>query len=100
MTPGQIITAAQIVAACAVVAVALARGNRPAMQAAGALIVALLLTRLLKAGLPPWIAPVAWAALWVTVGGWIAQAGMAARSRPVAAAGALDVYMQVTEVRY
>lgn len=91
MTPGQIITAAQIAFAGAVLALAFRRRDEDVMFAALGLIAAISVTRLLKAGLPPDVAFVAWGALWVTVGGWIVTGGIGAGSKPVALAGGLAI---------
>jgi hypothetical protein len=67
------------------------RQDQDAAFAALGLIAAVSVTRVLKAGLPPDVAFVAWAALWVSVGGWILNAGMFLRSKPVAVCGGLAI---------
>lgn len=91
MTPGQIITAAQIALAAVVLALAWRRRDQDVAFAALGLIAAVSVTRLLKAGLPPDVAFVAWGALWVTVGGWILNAGIFLRLKPVAVSGGLAI---------
>ena len=91
MTPGQIITAAQISLAAVVLFFAWRRQDQDAAFAALGLIAAVSVTRVLKAGLPPDVAFVAWAALWVTIGGWILNAGIFLRSKPVAICGGLAI---------
>lgn len=91
MTPGQIITAAQVAFAAVVVFFAWRRRDDGVALAALALIAAVSATRLTKAGLPPDVAYVAWAALWVTIGGWILNAGIFLRSKPVAICGGLAI---------
>lgn len=91
MTPGQIITAGQVVAALVVALVAQHRGRNAAAWSAVALIAALIATRATKAIVPPDVAFASWAVMWVTVGGWIARLGMQARDRPVVLAGGLSI---------
>ena len=87
MTPGQIITALQVTVAILIAGVAAYRDRWAAARACLALIWALAITRVFKATLPPDVAFIAWAALWVSVGGWIVRLGMMAEDRGAALAG-------------
>jgi hypothetical protein len=91
MTPGQIITAMQVLAAIVVAGFAAHNYLFSIARAALALIVALAITRIFKSGLPPDMAFVAWSALWVAVGGWIARQGMASKDSKVAIAGGIAI---------
>jgi hypothetical protein len=91
VTPGQIITGAQVAAALAVAVWAAYRGRWPVATACLALIWAVGLTRLFKAALPPDVAFVAWAALWVSVGIYLIRTGIAEQARAVAIGGGLCI---------
>lgn len=91
MSPGFALFLVGIGAALLVGAVAVYRGRWCIASACLGLIWAIVLTRIFKAGLPVDLAFVAWAALWVSAGGWIMRRAMAAGERHMAVAGGLCV---------
>jgi hypothetical protein len=91
MSPGFALFVAGIGAALLVGAVAVYRARWCIASACVAVLWAITLTRLFKAGLPTDLAFVAWAALWVAVGGFVLRRGIAAGERAMAVAGGFCV---------
>ena len=87
MTPGQVITAGEITAAVVIAGIAAWRWRWAVAEAALAILLAVALMRLFKAGLPPDLCFVAWAALWTATGAWVVGRAIAASNRAAGAAG-------------